>query len=71
MKFSFEEEKNEKSSSQDVEVSQEGNKFVTKEIFQTFSVLKIVYLTTLCLVLCIYFSVEDPILPIMVKLTGA
>ena len=41
-----------------------------KEISQTFSILKILYLTTLCLVLCINFSVEDAMLPIMVKLTG-
>ena len=32
--------------------------------------LKIVYLTTLCLVLHINFSEEDAMLPIMVKLTG-
>ena len=30
-----------------------------KEISQIFSALKIVYLTTLCLVLCINFSMED------------
>ena len=32
--------------------------------------LKIVYLTILCLLLCINFSVEDAMLPIMVTLTG-
>ena len=41
-----------------------------KEISRRFSVLKIVYLMILCLVLCISFSVEDAILPVMVKLTG-
>ena len=41
-----------------------------KKISRTFSILKIVYLATLCLVLCINFSVADAMLLIMVKLTG-
>ena len=40
------------------------------QINQIISVLKIVCITTSCLVLYINFSVEDAMLPIMVKLTG-